>query len=124
MEKQKLAKQKKYVLSYITVLKKQFFLDGWEVKIDFFNDADGKKAAECTPDWRYRRATVAIYPPFWTLPDDERRGCLKHEFVHILLSQLLLIISGLKNGGMVTEDEISGAHEHVTTWFESIIETR
>lgn len=116
--------ERKWVMDYIAVLKRQFHLQGYEISV-LFKDEDVEigAAADCTPDWRYRRAHLNVYPLFFKEPKENWRGILKHEFVHIVLSQLLLIISGLRNGHMVTEGELESAHEHVTTWIETIIET-
>lgn len=116
--------RKKFVIAELKELRKKFYLDGWSIHIDYMKERDTISpllAAEVKTEWAYRRASISIYPPFWTQTDDEKRDCLKHEFCHIVLSQFMLLINDLQNGHMITPNELRATHEHVTSWLEAII---
>lgn len=116
--------RKKWVLVYVNKLKNFFYLQGWTIDLSFVNEDKDEIGAEVTTEWSYRRATILIYPIFWTQTEDERKDMLKHEFCHIVLSQLLSLINGLQHGQMVSKAELHEVHEHVTTWIEGLIPTR
>lgn len=113
-------------MDQIGKLKEAFFLDGWDISVDFHKDyslENENSAAECRPDWRYRRARMSIFPLFWEHDELERKEMLKHEFCHILLSQMMLMISGLQKGAMLSEGELNSTNEHLTSWLSAIIPT-
>jgi len=111
----------------IDKLKDMFFLQGWEICINYHKEpcADSPGVtAEVHTTWKYRRVELQIFPIFWDQPEDEAKSILVHEFVHVVLVQPFELISGARNGRLITSDEVSAVNEHTTTWIQNIIQSQ
>ncbi len=115
--------RKKFVKDQVDILVKQFFLEGWDISIDYFkepNIENPRVDASVDTDWNYRRFQLKIFPPFWNEPEEERKKVLLHEFCHVIITPIFVLLGRSRDGKFVTLDELEDVKEHVTCWIEQI----
>lgn len=84
---------KTWVRTSATNLKEYFYLNDWSLDLVWNEtDEDTEAVASITPDARYLRATIRIFPRFFEFWDKGNIDLLKeamvHEFTHILMEPI------------------------------------
>lgn len=127
-DKNKPMKNLKDVDKCIAELKKDFFLQGWEIDMNRYDskekvDDTGEVAADCTPRERYRSITLRFYPAFFTKDKsyDDQYHIIIHELCHTITGIQNGLIQSLKEDRVVTGAEIAEAYERETSWIANII---
>lgn len=103
-----------------TTLRKVLFLQGWELDFSRIESTDNI-AAECTPDWSYKRATLRFYPPFFKESLDQQKEIILHEMLHIITGVQNALLCKAHDGQYVSPSERHEAFEHETSWLTHII---
>lgn len=79
---------RKIVLESLAPLTRALHLRDWSISVKFqpLGDNDHVIFADCTPDVRYRKATIRIDPAPHTSRADVLRS-LRHELLHVVLAE-------------------------------------
>jgi len=73
-------------------------------------------------DEKYQRIFVDLYPLFFTKDPIEQRKYLLHELCHCITYQLKKLSLDLRDGKVVTEDQIKFEDERATSKLENIFD--
>ena len=120
------AKQKKWVMSLVGVLKEVYALQAWEIEV-VYNDGSGVSntpghdvTAEIDVSPDYMTAHIRLFPIFWEQEQWKREDILTHEFAHILIQPYRRIWERQANYAMVTKEEEHGVNELLATQIERL----
>lgn len=88
-------------------------LQPWDIRVEhrsepFTDDPEVKAATE--PRYRYWRATIEIFPIFWTLAPADREEYFSHELYHLQVAEL----ADLVNQELVTKKHLEDVVEKTT----------
>lgn len=117
--------KKRRILNFLDEIDWLFAVNNWEKTISFEKENNSENrhtAATITPNEKYQRLKITIFPEFFTCSRNEQRKILLHELCHILVAPMLINTDDLFNGKVVTDDQITFAHERVTTSIENILD--
>ncbi len=111
------------VLAIVDKLIPQFFLQGWDIEIQIFKEADENEnvAAKMQSKNSYRMATLLIYPRFFKETKEKRFEIIVHELCHIITGIQNGLINTAAKGIQITEPELAYAYEEETSWFAQIL---
>jgi hypothetical protein len=110
----------KEVVAYAEKVKPKLLLQGWS--LDFCRmEGETSVAAECTPDEKYRRATLRFFPPFFKEDLDTQKEIILHEMCHVITGIQNDLICAMRDGQLVSHHEQSAAFERQTTWLSDIL---
>lgn len=99
-----------------------FYLDGYEMTVDFSDtpDDDGSSAEVCCGH-PYRSFRVTVYPTFFTETEAQQARIIMHEMAHVITYPLVRLVSEVQNGKMVNDRERHDAWEHVADWIMAVV---
>lgn len=91
-------------------------------KLVYMEDDEDGKVAEVTIHEEYQQITIRVYPCFFNHSLKEQRKALLHEFCHVISAPSRLAMFDMKDGKLITEDQIKFINEKETSRIECILD--
>lgn len=97
-----------------------YILPPWlrEFALEGNTERDTGLLATVRVDSRYRRASVIVYPMFFTQTPQEQRDTLRHEYVHILMGGLTEVLTEMHSKNPMIEYHHEAATEDIARLLE------
>lgn len=114
-------KQKKFVIDAVSKWRPILYLHKWDFEVDFMSHDDGPASAEITPLHQYYKATITIFPKFWSSSDDKKEETIVHELLHAVTSPIVAQFQEMLEDRHVTLSCFNQFKEAVTQHLTNII---
>lgn len=116
-------KNRKKIAQFLYDFDDMFQIQNFEKKIVYKKENNDKfTIAEICYESEYQRATIYIYPIFFTYQYNEQRKILIHELCHSITLNSKKLSFYLLDGKLVTEKQIRDENEEMTSKIENIID--
>lgn len=113
--------EKSRIRKWVEYLKHELYLRHFVVHVRYMDgDGGNGQTAECNVLHEYQSVSINIYTNFWQHPLDEQFDMLVHEFCHVHVTPLQVLVDDAMSGKFVTPDQQRRAVESVTTMMETL----
>lgn len=120
--------KKKYLNDLIAKHKKRLYLDLWDIDLRILKgkdceycESDESTNACLTPNPNYYDAVLCVHGRFWGYSEKQQEMIILHELCHLLTCKMNRLVSRLRNGELITENQVRDEWESTTEHLTKIL---